>query len=232
MSNSVAKKSWICAAVAVAVLVVDQVLKIWIKTTYPIGGTVALIGDWCKFYFVENEGMAFGMKFGGDVGKLLLSLFRIVASAAIVVFLIKLLKQNARYTLLISMTLILAGAVGNVVDCCLYGLVFDESTHTQIATLFPEGGGYGRFLHGKVVDMFYFPIWEWTWPEWMPFVGGRDAEFFSAIFNVADAAVCTGVGLLLIDQLFFSPDKKKNNEEAKNDELESPKEENTEVSHV
>lgn len=208
MSKSVRNKALICAVLALAVLVADQWLKIWIKTTFPIGGGVDLIGNWCKLYFVENEGMAFGMAFGGDIGKLILSLFRIVASVAIAFFIVKQVKRDSRYTLLISMSLILAGALGNVIDCCFYGLVFDESTHFQVATMFPDGATYGRFLHGKVVDMFYFPICEWTWPLWMPVVGGNHAEFFNAIFNVADAAVCSGVALLIIDQLFFTPSKK------------------------
>lgn len=219
MNNSVRNKTIICAVLALAILVIDQIVKIWIKTTFPIGGGLDLIGDWCKIYFVENEGMAFGMAFGGDIGKLLLTLFRIVASIVLVVVIVRQLKRDTRYTLLISLVLIFAGALGNVIDCCFYGLVFDESTRTQIATMFPEVGGYGRFLYGKVVDMFYFPICEWTWPSWVPLVGGGHGEFFNAIFNVADSSVCVGVALLIIDQVFISQNKNNENTEPNSEEI-------------
>ena len=219
MNKDIRNKIIVCAAIAVLILVADQILKIWIKTTFPIGGGVNLIGDWCQLYFVENKGMAFGMAFGGEIGKLLLSLFRIVASILLVVVLVVQMKRNARYTLLISLVLILVGAIGNVIDCCFYGLIFDESTRTQVATMFPAGGGYGRFLHGKVVDMFYFPIWQWTWPAWVPWVGGNHAEFFNAIFNIADSSVCVGSALLIIDQVFISQNRKSEDSEANSEEI-------------
>lgn len=209
MNNKTGKKYLLCFGLIGLLLIIDQWVKIWVKTTFAIGEGVNLIGEWCQLYFVENEGIAFGISFGQDIGKLILTLFRLVASVAIMVILVKMIKEDKRYLLLISVTLIFVGAVGNLIDCCFYGLIFNESSG-QVATLFPSEGGYGKFMYGRVVDMFYFPIAEWTWPEWMPWFGGKSAEFFSAIFNVADAAVCTGVALLIIDQL--KNDKKKSTE--------------------
>lgn len=200
-NKSVVAKAWICGAIVIVLLAADQILKIWIKTHFVFGGDMALIGEWCRLHFIENNGIAFGMSFGGSVGKLILSLFRLVASVAIVVLLVKYIKRDARYLMLISMSLILMGAIGNLVDSCFYGMIFSESTRTDIAILFPEGGGYGTFLHGKVVDMFYFPLFQWTWPEWVPIWGGGNAEFFNAIFNIADSAVTVGVALLIFDQI-------------------------------
>ncbi len=202
MNNAIRKKYWICFVVIGVLLIVDQILKIWIKTHLPIGGDIALIGEWCRLHFVENNGIAFGLSFGGNVGKFILSLFRILASAFVMYLLVRLIRKDSRYLLLISVSLIFVGAVGNVIDGCFYGLLFSESTITDIATMFPEGGGYAPFFFGKVVDMFYFPLFEWTWPQWFPVIGGRHAEFFNAIFNVADACISVGVFLLIIDQLF------------------------------
>lgn len=214
MKKTVRNKYFICFSIIAVLLLIDQAIKIWVKTHFAIGESVNLIGEWCQLYFVENEGIAFGISFGQGVGKLILTLFRLVASVIIMVLLVKMIKENKRYLLLISVTLIFVGAVGNLIDCCFYGLIFNESD-VQVATLFPSEGGYGKFLYGRVVDMFYFPIAEWIWPEWMPWFGGKSAEFFSAIFNVADAAVCTGVALLIIDQL--KNDKKKSAESAENE---------------
>lgn len=207
MDKTIKKKSWICIGIIALMLVIDQVVKIWIKTTLPIGGDIPLIGEWCRLHFVENEGIAFGVSFGDSFGKAFLTLFRLVASVVIVFILVRQLKKNAPYSLLISITLILVGAVGNLVDSCFYGVIFNESTYDQVATLFPDGGGYAGFLFGKVVDMFYFPMFHWTWPDWVPAVGGQSAEFFNAIFNVADSCVCVGVALLIIDQLWLHPEK-------------------------
>ena len=205
--NNKRKNYIICFGIIALVLFLDQALKIWIKTHFAIGDNISLIGDWCKLYFVENVGIAFGLSFGETYGKMILTIFRMVASVAILIFLINRINRGTRLLFLLSISLIFVGAVGNVIDSCFYGLVFSESSTTQVATIFPQGGGYGRFLYGRVVDMFYFPIAEWTWPSWMPLLGGKHAEFFNAIFNVADAAVCTGVALLVIDQ--FKNDKKK-----------------------
>lgn len=213
MDKTIKKKSWICIGVIALMLVIDQVVKIWIKTTLPIGGDIPLIGEWCRLHFVENEGIAFGVSFGDSFGKAFLTLFRLVASVVIVFILIRQLKKNAPYSLLLSITLILVGAVGNLVDSCFYGMIFSESTYDQVATMFPDGGGYAGFLFGKVVDMFYFPMFHWTWPDWVPAVGGQSAEFFNAIFNVADSCVCIGVALLIIDQLWLNPEKAKEQDE-------------------
>ena len=159
------------------------------------------------------------MAFGGEVGKILLTLFRIVASGLIVWFILKHIRKGAHKSLIYSLTLILAGAVGNLIDCCFYGLIFNESYY-NVATLFPPEGGYAPFLQGKVVDMFYFPLFEFDWPQWMPFVGGQHFEFFSAIFNVADAAITIGVIWLIVELLFFQKKEEKTAGEEKNIETE------------
>ena len=201
MATAIRKKSWLCFLIIFFVLVADQVMKVFVKTHMQIGEEIPLIGNWCLLHFVENEGMAFGMAFGGSIGKLVLSLFRLVASAAILWYLIHLVRKNVRTLLLVSLSLIFVGAVGNLIDSCFYGLIFNESYY-RVAEFLPAGGGYAPFLYGRVVDMFYFPIIDTTWPKWMPLCGGRPFEFFNAIFNVADAAITIGVILLLIDQLF------------------------------
>lgn len=207
------------ALLAVALLVVDQVVKILVKTHMQIGEEIPLLGTWCRLHFTENEGFAFGTSFGGATGKVALTLFRLVASAAIVWFVVRLIRKQSRTSLVASLTLIFAGAVGNVIDSCFYGLIFNESYYS-LATLFPPEGGYAPFLQGRVVDMFYFPLFEFDWPMWVPFLGGQHFEFFNAIFNIADATITIGVVWLLIDQLFISPkytksEKKKNTTEEK-----------------
>jgi signal peptidase II len=213
MATAIRKKSWICFLIILLVLVADQVVKVLVKTHMQIGEEIPLIGSWCLLHFVENEGMAFGMAFGGSVGKLVLSLFRLVASSAILWLLIHLVRRDARTLLLVSLSLIFVGAIGNLIDSCFYGLIFNESYY-RVAEFLPAEGGYAPFLFGRVVDMFYFPIIDTTWPQWMPLCGGRPFQFFNAIFNVADAAITIGVGLLIIDQLFG---KKETEADDKND---------------
>ena len=212
MDNKKLKRN--LALITAAILVVDQLVKILVKTHMQIGEDIPLIGTWCHLHFVENAGFAFGTSFGGVTGKYILTLFRVAAVAFIIVLLFKYIQQGQRRPLIYSLTLIIAGALGNIIDCLFYGLIFNESYY-NVATLFPPEGGYAPFLQGKVVDMFYFPLFEFDWPLWMPFVGGNHFEFFSAIFNVADSAVTIGVTWLLIDQLFLyiknSKSKKREN---------------------
>lgn len=194
------------------ILFIDQALKIWIKTNMYIGQEYNVFGNWFIIHFTENEGMAFGMKFGGEYGKLILSLFRIVAVAAIGWYLYKLIKENADKLYIICMSLIFAGAVGNIIDSVFYGLIFSES-YFNIAQFMPAEGGYAGLLHGKVVDMFYFPLFSGYYPDWFPLWGGEDFLFFRPVFNIADSAISIGVVLLIIFQKrFFNKenDKKEN----------------------
>lgn len=211
------KQAYTVAALVAAIIVIDQIIKLLVKTHMHIGEDIPLIGTWCRLHFIENEGFAFGMAFGGEVGKIILTLFRVIASGLIAWFIVRHIRQRGRTSLIVSLSLILAGAVGNLADCCFYGLIFNESYY-NIATLFPSEGGYAPFLQGKVVDMFYFPLFELDWPQWMPFVGGDHFEFFSAIFNFADASITIGVFWLLIDQIFFAPKKELTSAAEKNKE--------------
>ena len=201
------KKQYITIGlIAGLVIIIDQIIKIAVKTNMQIGESIPLIGTWCQLLFVENEGMAFGMSFGGFVGKLLLSLFRIVAAAGVMWYLIhQVRKDQCSTAVVISLSLIFAGAIGNLTDCAFYGLIFNDSLY-HVAQLFPPEGGYAPFLHGRVVDMFYFPIIHTTLPSWMPIGGGQPFTFFNAIFNFADAAITIGVFWLLIYTLI--PNKK------------------------
>ena len=180
-----------------AVLIIDQIIKIWVKT-HMFWHESIRITDWFFIYFTENNGMAFGMEF---IGKLFLTSFRIVAVALIIWYLVKIMRQNLKTGYIVCISLILAGAIGNIIDCVFYGVIFSESTHGTIANFVPVGEGYSEWLYGKVVDMFYFPIIDTNWPEWMPFVGGEHFIFFSPIFNFADAAISCGIIALI---LFYS----------------------------
>ena len=205
------------ALIAAAILLLDQAVKFWVKLHMQIGEDIPLIGTWCHLHFTENNGFAFGMSLGGVMGKVLLSVLRIVAVAFIGWLTVRLVRLQQRRTLILSITLIFAGALGNIIDSCFYGLIFNESYY-QVATIFPAEGGYAPLLQGKVVDMFYFPLFEFDWPMWMPFVGGKHFEFFDAIFNVADSAVTIGVILLLIDQIFLSANSSKSQVKENSDE--------------
>lgn len=193
---STGKKSFI---LILAILFVDQALKIWVKTHMEIGQNIPLFGTWGMLHFIENNGMAFGMEMGGKTGKILLSLFRIVAILGIGWFLNSLIKRKARTALIIAVSLIMAGAIGNIIDSAFYGMIFSES-YTQVAQMFPPGGGYSSFLLGRVVDMFYFPIINIHWPDWMPIIHGRSFIFFSPVFNVADSAISCGVISIILFQ--------------------------------
>lgn len=187
-------KGQLSILIVFAVLVIDQLIKIWVKT-HMFWHESIRITDWFFIYFTENNGMAFGMEI---IGKLFLTTFRIVAVALIIMYLIKIVKQNLKTGYIVCISLILAGAIGNIIDCVLYGVLFSESTHSSIATLVPIGEGYSEWFYGKVVDMFYFPIIDTHWPEWMPFVGGEHFIFFSPIFNFADAAISCGIIALIL----------------------------------
>ena len=160
------------------ILISDQILKIWIKTSLPLGGEIPVLGNWFSLHFVENNGMAFGLELEGKTGKLLLTLFRMIAVVGIGYYLYKQVKENAGLGLILSLSFVVAGAFGNIIDSAFYGIMFSESSYGQLipAVLFPEGGGYAPFLFGKVVDMFHFRLIEGIYPGWIPFVGGEDGE--------------------------------------------------------
>ncbi len=184
--------------IIVAVLVIDQLLKFWIKTNMFLGEEFSVIGDWFIIHFVENNGMAFGFEFAGTYGKIFLSLFRIVAVAGIGWYLLKLVKRDdIPVGFIVCVSLILAGAVGNIIDSAFYGMIFSDS-YGHVAELFPAGGGYASFLHGRVVDMFYFPLLSGHYPSWVPVVGGQEFLFFRPVFNVADSAITIGIFSVII----------------------------------
>ncbi len=174
-----------------------------------MGQNHAIFGHWFYIHFTENEGMAFGMQLGGNYGKLLLSLFRIVAVIIIGFWIYRVSRNPGNGLLVVCISLIMAGALGNIIDSAVYGLIFNESTFMQVATLFPKEGGYGTFLHGKVVDMLYFPIIEGNYPSWIPWVGGEELTFFRPVFNIADSAITTGVLMLIVFQKKVFPTPKK-----------------------
>ena len=184
--------------VVLTTLVLDQGLKIWVKTHMYLGQEYQVF-DWFYIHFTENNGMAFGMEFGGNWGKLGLSLFRIVFVVFMASFLLKLIRKNADKVLIVSLSLVLAGAIGNIIDGTLYGILFSES-YRQLATFLPEAGGYAPLFFGKVVDMFYFPIFKGYLPEWIPFWGGDYYVFFKPVFNIADSAISIGVAIMVIFQ--------------------------------
>lgn len=193
--NNKTFKAWMAVAIVVAILLIDQIIKIEVKTNMTLG-EAKRVTDWFYIEFIENNGMAYGMKF---INKLVLSLFRLFAIGFIGYYLAKITKKNVApfgYVVLIAM--VLAGAAGNLIDCLFYGLIFDASTPFTVSQFVPFGEGYSTFLHGKVVDMFYFPIIQTTWPEWVPYFGGSEYVFFSPVFNFADACISVGVVALLL----------------------------------
>ncbi len=186
--------------IVVAVLLLDQILKIYIKTHFYAGEEINVIGNWFKLHFLENEGMAFGMKFGGDWGKLALTSFRLIAVAWGFLFIKNtLIKEKYTNGLIFCSSLILAGALGNSIDSVIYGKIFTESSF-HMSKMVSWGQGYGELLHGKVVDMLYFPIMKGNFPSWFPIWGGESFEFFRPVFNIADAAISTGVISIFIFQ--------------------------------
>lgn len=189
-------------AIVIGILLIDQIIKFYIKTHLFLGQEFQVAGDWFIIHFTENNGMAFGMEFEGKYGKLFLSLFRVLAVAGIGWYLFDLVKKHAHRGLVTSIALIFAGAIGNIIDSAFYGILFSDSNY-QVAQFLPEEGGYAGFLHGKVVDMFYFPLLEGHFPDWLPFWSGEHFIFFRPVFNVADASISIGVALILIFQKHF-----------------------------
>lgn len=197
------------------IIIIDQALKIWIKTSHPTGEVVRVLGfDWFRLHFIENPGMAWGWKFGNETGKMILTLFRLAAVIFGTWYLGRIVKQQYSRGFIICAGLIYAGALGNLIDSMFYGMIFDKGLHFDVTTgeYIPylnevakfSSNGYSSFLHGSVVDMLYFPIVKSHFPSWLPFIGGDEFEFFSPIFNVADASISTGViTLLLFQKRFF-----------------------------
>ena len=206
------KNTRLLVAIIFIIILIDQTLKIYIKSNFTLGGGFDILGlSWAKIHFVENDGMAFGLTFGGVFGKYLLSLFRIFM-VGFLIYLLKLMIQSKESIgLQISFSLIIAGAVGNILDSAFYGIIFSESGyHSGIAEMFPEGGGYSSFLKGKVVDMFYFPMINTKLASWVPFWGGERFQFFRPVFNVADSSISIGVALILLFyRSYFVSNKKK-----------------------
>lgn len=196
-------KKWVVVLIVIGLLIIDQVVKILVKTDFSLGESRSVISDWFLFTFIENKGAAFGMELGGRWGKLILSLFRLVAIGGIIWFINDLFKKRAPIGVIVGFSLILAGAIGNMIDSAFYGLIFSESTFTEVATMFPEEGGYGTFLHGKVVDMLHFPLFDGTYPGWFPWVGGDNFTFFAPVFNFADSYITIAVFYLIIFQYKF-----------------------------
>lgn len=199
------------------VIIADQILKIWVKTHFYLYESLE-ITSWFKLNFIENPGMAFGIELGS---KLFLTLFRIIASIALIYILIR-IRNNSYYSrgFFVCLSLITAGAIGNVIDCMFYGMIFSESTPYTLAQIFPDAGGYASFLHGKVVDMFYFPIASWDWPEWMPGVGGEHFIFFQPVFNLADAAISAGIiAFILFYSKYLASNPEEQQKNAENNDL-------------
>ncbi|MVT06695.1 lipoprotein signal peptidase [Chitinophaga tropicalis] len=189
--------------IVVAVLVIDQALKFWIKTHMNFNQEYIIFPNWFRIHFTENPGMAYGLELGGEWGKVLLTLFRLAAVVIGFRYMRTLVKQQHHTGLLICGALILAGAAGNLIDSMFYGLIFSETNFYDVATFLPKGGGYAGFLHGKVVDMLYFPVYRGYLPQWIPFKGGDYFVFFNPIFNIADAAISVGVITILVFQKRF-----------------------------
>ena len=187
--------------IVLLILVADQTLKILVKTHMTLYQQIPIFGNWGILHFVENNGMAFGMALPGSLGKILLSSFRILAVVAIGLYLRRLIRHKAHTGLIITLSMVMAGAIGNIIDSVFYGVIFSSSSPVQTATMFPEGGGYASLMQGKVVDMFYFPILKGNYPSW--FRGGSSFIFFRPVFNIADSSITVAVAIILFKQRNF-----------------------------
>lgn len=185
---------WLAVLLLVAILVIDQLIKIWVKTNMTLHESIRIF-DWFYISFIENNGMAYGMQLGS---KLVLSLFRVAAISLLGYFVWLQVRKHAKTGYIVCLVMVLAGAIGNLIDCMFYGLLFNASSPYYTSYFVPFGTGYASFLMGKVVDMFYFPLIVTTWPQWMPWVGGDEFVFFSPVFNFADACISVGVVLLVL----------------------------------
>jgi signal peptidase II len=212
--QGVAKRGWMAVAVVTAVLLIDQIIKIWVKTNMTLHEQIEVL-SWFKIVFIENNGMAYGMEIGS---KLVLSLFRIFAIGVLGYYIARQVRAKARWGYVFCLSMVLAGAAGNIIDSMFYGLIFNASSEFYVSYFVPFGTGYAPFLMGKVVDMFYFPLIVTTWPDWVPMIGGDSFVFFSPIFNFADSAISVGVVLLLlffrkeISEISFKKESKANEE--------------------
>lgn len=195
------KRSHLSILIVLAVVLADQILKIWIKTTMVIGQEIR-VADWFIIHFTENNGMAFGLEFGEKAGKYVLTGFRLIACGAIVYFIRNLIKTHAPKGVIIGFSLILAGALGNILDSVFYGVIFSDSFY-KVAQVLPDGGGYSSLMQGRVVDMFYFPILQTTYPSWSPINPGQPFIFFRPVFNIADASISVAIFYMLIFQRNF-----------------------------
>lgn len=185
----------LAAIIIIAVILLDQALKIWVKTNFYLNEDFE-IASWFHLHFIENNGMAFGMEFGP---KLFLTLFRLILAGGLIWVLCKIKNSpKVKTGFLVCLALVIAGAIGNIIDCVFYGVIFDNPMPPMVAQLFPPEGGYGTLLHGRVVDMFYFPLFSFTWPQWLPVIGGQEFLFFQPIFNLADAAISVAMIVVLL----------------------------------
>lgn len=193
-NKHIAQRGWLAVIIVLAILIVDQVIKIWVKTHMTLHEQIEVF-SWFKIVFIENNGMAYGMEIGS---KLVLSVFRIIAIGILGYYIAKQVRKQARWGYIVCLSMVLAGAAGNIFDSMFYGLVFNASSDFYTSYFVPFGTGYAPFLMGKVVDMFYFPLIVTTWPDWVPYVGGDPYVFFSPVFNFADSSISVGVVLLLL----------------------------------
>ena len=197
-NNTAHRRGLMVAIIVAIILIADQILKIWVKTHFFLGESFHIF-SWFQLVFIQNNGMAFGWEIGS---KLMLTILRIITVGFLIFYLGRThARKEASSGYLMCLALIVAGAAGNIIDCVFYGVVFSNPAPPALATMFPDGGGYGTLMHGLVVDMFYFPLCEWNWPDWMPWVGGEHFIFFRPVFNLADAAISVGMIALV---LFYS----------------------------